>query len=707
MSDKKPAPSITLTLLLLTVFFILSQLSALVTFSPALQSLFQSASSPALRPDLLQIGPLLRFIVIHVILYVLLIAVIELLARLNAVVWRWTAFQTWYASLVIWLVVVATILLLNRVMFPLSVFSKLLAVFISASFATILASCLSLILMIATLCAWLGAWMKLKQKSIGWGYSWVVVTIGGIILVSACYFKADYETNASIAGGSAKQPNIIMIGIDSLRPDYTGLDKGRPVPGHSLTPHLDQFLSDATVFTQAYTPLARTFPSWTTVLTGQYPKHNHARYDLFAKKQLNLKGALPRLLKKHGYETYFATDERRFSNIGHHFGIQHPLGPKTGLYDFLLGNLNDWPLSNLLLHTQVGQWLFPYTANNRSAYVTYKPAAFNDYIERRLVNEATTKPMFLAIHFCLPHWPYIWATGPTQHLQSKFPQTLYERSVRRNDRQVAQFIKFLKRHHVLKHSIVVVLSDHGETLLRPHARVIHYNNYRPGAHSHPGIMSNLDELFGFDGYYFNTSFGHGTDVLSLAQYHIVLGMKTYGVKPRVYQGRINQRVSTIDIKPTLLNLLNLSAQHPSDGRSLMPFLQGKLNTHWDRPIFMETGLTPSELKHNSTTLPHSVGSIMRYYQLHSNNMISLNFHAAQTLIQFKQRSVLKGHWLLALYPMHLPHVTTVLVNLQNGHWTDDLQSPLAQQAPVSTLLQSLKQLYGSEVSSYQPFQSLS
>ena len=707
MSYKKPAPSITLTLLLLTVFFILLQLSALVTFSPALQGLFKTALIPALKPGISQIGPLLRFIVIQVMLYGLMIAGIELIVRLNAVVWRWTGVQTWYASLIVWLIVIVTILLLNRVMFPLSVFSKLLAVLISAPVASILAGCLILILMLSTAGAWLGAWMKLQQQSPWWGYSWLVVTLGGIILWGVYQFKADRATNASIAAGSAKQPNVIMIGIDSLRPDYTGLGSGKPVPGQSLTPRLDHFLNDATVFTRAYTPLARTFPSWTSVLTGQYPKHNGARFDLFPKSQLNLKGSLPRLLKQNGYQTFFATDERRFSNISHHFGIQHPLGPKTGLYDFLLGSLNDWPLANLILHTSLGEWLFPYIANNRSAYVTYKPGQFNTYIEKRLKNEATSQPMFLAIHFCLPHWPYLWALGPRQHLQAKFPQTLYEQAVKRNDRQVAQFIKFLKQHHVLKHSIVVVLSDHGETLLQPDARVIHYDHYQPGDHSAANIMAQLNNLFGFNGYNYNTSFGHGTDVLSLNQYHIVLGIKTQGIKPRVYQGKVNQSVSTVDIKPTLLDLLNLKSHQPSDGRSLMPFLQGQLNQHWDRPLYLETGLTPSELRRNNTALPHSVGAIMQDYELHMNNMISLKPHAAYQLIRFKQRAVIQGHWLLALYPIHLPHVTTILVNLNNGLWTDDLQSALAQQAPVSQLIASLKQLYGAEITSYQPFKSLS
>ncbi|MGE3712408.1 MAG: hypothetical protein AB7G35_22405, partial [Hyphomicrobiaceae bacterium] len=53
------------------------------------------------------------------------------------------------------------------------------------------------------------------------------------------------------------KPNIILIGIDSLRHDYPLSTEGREV-----TPHIAEFMDHSVVFDNAITPLARTFPSW-------------------------------------------------------------------------------------------------------------------------------------------------------------------------------------------------------------------------------------------------------------------------------------------------------------------------------------------------------------------------------------------------------------------------------------------------------------
>src|SRR5690606_868871 len=57
------------------------------------------------------------------------------------------------------------------------------------------------------------------------------------------------------------KPNIVIIGLDSLRYDAVGR---RP----SLTPSIDAFMKESVSFSDATTPLARTFPSWVSLITG-------------------------------------------------------------------------------------------------------------------------------------------------------------------------------------------------------------------------------------------------------------------------------------------------------------------------------------------------------------------------------------------------------------------------------------------------------
>lgn len=691
-------------LLILTAIFMILQVSALLAASPILKRMLSTSYIPNLMPHWWQLGPLVSFIVIEVVLYGLLTVAIWLVACFNALFWEWRDNLTLYSALVLWALTIVVILLLNQVCFPLSTLAMLMSTVVPEKWSYIALYPLITILIGFGVSAWLGLWVCLKRRGKIWALAWGGVTLVLIIASGVAYHWNWFITPKHPHRGSTQKPNIILIGIDSLRPDYTGLSAKPPITRQSLTPHLDQFLKDGTVFTQASTPLARTFPSWTTVLTGQYPNHNGVRFDLYPQNQLNLAGVLPKRLKQQGYTTYFATDEKRFSHIGHHFGIEHALGPKTGFFDFFIGSINDFPLSNLLLNTSLGRWLFPYTAINRSDFITYKPSAFNAYIERKLIQAPQNKPVFLAVHFCLPHWPYIWRDAHLNDLHEQFPRQLYKRSVKRVDTQLAQFVEFLKQHHYLDHSVVIVLSDHGEALLKPNDRIVHYKHYEPGPASSPDIMHTLDNLFNFKGYHFNTSYGHGTDVLSLVQNHIVLGIKTQGIdNPSTYAGKINQPVSTIDIKPTILDLLGWKNQVSLDGRSLVPYLQNKRTQAFKRPLFLETGLVPPELKRNGKGLPSTLSDILHDYELHADTMLSLTPQAARHLIPFKQRAVRQGNWLLALYPLHLPNQATILVNTKSGRWTDDLHSQWAQQAPVKKLLNQLRQLYGQEVTQNQPF----
>lgn len=693
-------------LLILTAVFLILQLSALATLSPLLKRMFHASNVPSLAPSWWQMGPFLVFVAIQILLYGLMTLGVWLITYLNAIFWKWNDKQVLYAALSIWLLTVLIILLLNQVFFPLSTMTMLLNSILPVSWSQLFLYPLVITFFVLIMGAWLGIWCKARQHSLLAINLLLIITIciiiGGILISNWHQFITPTHNDR----GSANKPNIIMIGIDSLRPDYTNLGEGQPIKGQSLTPKLDNFAHKGTVFTQAFTPLARTFPSWTSILTGQYPIHNGVRFDLYPKSQLSLQYTLPHILQKQGYTTYFATDERRFSNISHRFGIEHVLGPKTGFFDFLLGNLNDFPLSNLIINSPVGHWLFPYTSINRSAFITYEPRAFNAYVERHLLKAPSDKPIFLAIHFCLPHWPYIWRESHLDNIHDHFPRQLYAQSVERADRQVANFIQFLKQNHFLEHSIVVVLSDHGEALLKKHDRVISYHNYQPGLDSAPDIMHTLDNLFNFRGFHFNTSYGHGTDVLSQVQNHIVLAMQASGLKNNAnpfYSGQYKKTVSTVDIKPTILQLLSVPSQTRIDGKSLVACLKGSQAQCSKRPVFMETGIAPPELQRNGEGLPNTLTDVLNDYQLHDDMMISLRPQAAEKLIPFKQRAVRQGHWLLALYPLVLPHQATILVNLENGQWTDDLNSSWAQQAPVPLLERHLRKHYGQEVAQQEPF----
>src|SRR5437762_4932993 len=70
---------------------------------------------------------------------------------------------------------------------------------------------------------------------------------------------------------TGSRPNIILITLDTTRADRMGfLGSDR-----RLSPSLDAFAKDSTVFSRAYAQVPLTTPSHAALLTGTYPQFNH------------------------------------------------------------------------------------------------------------------------------------------------------------------------------------------------------------------------------------------------------------------------------------------------------------------------------------------------------------------------------------------------------------------------------------------------
>jgi hypothetical protein len=63
------------------------------------------------------------------------------------------------------------------------------------------------------------------------------------------------------------EPNVILIIVDSLRWDATGLSGSKA----GLTPNIDKFGAGATVFTQATAAAPWTVPATLSIFTGRFP----------------------------------------------------------------------------------------------------------------------------------------------------------------------------------------------------------------------------------------------------------------------------------------------------------------------------------------------------------------------------------------------------------------------------------------------------
>ncbi len=568
----------------------------------------------------------------------------------------------------IWALSTCALLTSNSYFFPLSLFSRML---LPAMPQAMLLMIMLFSLLILSLLLLNALWFTIRQYPL---------VSGGSLFISLTLLTYS-KINLFPKTKSSHQTNIIFIGIDSLSPNHIS---------RRYTPTLARFTEESVLFKETISPLAHTYPAWASILTGLYPYHHQARYNLMPPDLVKSSHSMAWSLQRVGYQTIFATDDRRFNSIGKEFGFKKIIGPKLGANDVLLGTLNDFPLSNLLVNLPVSRWLFPYNYINRASYFSYYPQSFDKVLEDAVVTESqTSSPLFMAVHFTLAHWPYTWAESMPHQIKDDYVaenrKALYLKALQRVDQQVAHFLQQLQRHGYLENSLVVLLSDHGEAFYVKGSR-----QTNPLTYQGQGPSAFADYLQRKTDTALDMSVGHGSDLLGTDQYHCLLAFKRYKHKQLITTPKmINTRVALIDLRPTIQAFLGIPTHHQMDGISLAKAIMNNNEPLPERVFIMESGMLANQFltrkkvmligKKFFTIDPHT-----SQLQLHKNEIATLD--------TLKLYAVMKGPWIVALYPddnSYLP----ITLNLQNGQWIDDLNTAFAKRSPALSLLNDLKQFY--------------
>jgi hypothetical protein len=513
------------------------------------------------------------------------------LAKLSPLAWPksrnspfvWTSF--WLVVLVIW------ILAANAAWFPWSSLGNPYADAMSAAWRGVnlfhVVSVGVAVLLTATLARALHAQLRVARQSA----KWIVGGCSG--LAAAAAFASLGLPNAREPSTAHNRPHIIVIGFDSLRPDAL-----RGPDGEDAAPAINAFLSQATIFPDTLTPLARTFPAWVSIVSGKHPHTTGAVMNLLTRDLIDEGDTLPRLLGDTGYRTTYATDEVRFSNLDETYGFEEVIAPPMGAADFLLGFFSDTPLANLLVNTWAGELLFPYAYANRAVAVTYDPDTFIERLDARL---SFDRPTFLAIHFTLAHWPYTWASAPRGGVGINAPLLAdqYRQSVARVDEQFAALIQVLDAKGALDDAIVVLLSDHGEALGEPLAIAddVHAKRHVRGV---------------------ALPYGHGTTVFAESQYRVLFALRSFGTTPLSTRAgmRLDSPASLEDIAPTLAEALGISPERPFDGISWLPQFEGQSSDdHSSRIRYLETEFVPPGAASGAIVSASAIRGGATYYRV--------------------------------------------------------------------------------------------
>jgi hypothetical protein len=522
-----------------------------------------------------------------------------------------------------------------------------------------------------------------RRISFGWPVRTTAVVATGALAVGAVAVWATGRASPPIA--DPRRPNVIILGIDSLR-----LDQLQRFGGNGPMPNVNAFVAQADVMSDATTPAARTFSSWMAILTGRSPMVSGARYNLAPRARVLSDPTIADVLRSQGYQTVYSTDEVRFANIDESFGFDQVITPRIGASDFLIGTYNDLPLASVVINTRLGRGLFPFSYGNRGVATMYQPETYLGRIERELEFDRPT--LFIA-HLTSAHWPYYVSDTPfgIQRSSAAEINPLYLIGLRTADQMFGELMDMLDRKGALENTLVIVLSDHGEAF---------------GLASDT-LMGKGESMFieGLRAPIKMNDFGHGQSVLSPVQYRVLLGFRTFGAFDRFRSGgkTYTSPVTVEDLSPTILSVLGIPTERldPS-GESFASILetgQPSLGAFpADRLRYTETDLAvlpgpKGDVDENATAQQNS-----KFFSVvPSTGRLELNERLAPLATTFKERAAFSDNALLAAIPAGPYAHQYLLFDLQTGRGRLLLDRPVADDPGAQRLWDGLHGHYRGEL----------
>jgi arylsulfatase A-like enzyme len=434
-------------------------------------------------------------------------------------------------------------------------------------------------LVVAGLVVWYGvrAWRSGRT-----GRTAVVVALVGAAACGAgwrhMHKSVDWKRSAA-TGGDA--PNILILSSDSLRGDRFGFAGYRPgrtdgPAAAGVSPRIDRLTDESFVFEHCFTPVASTLESTTSLMASQYPAAHGLRHMYPSQAELDAAAEevrpLASVLRKEGYDT---------AAIGDWCAGIYQMLP-LGFEHIEVSNFDNFRVYMtqavfiqhlvvpLYFDNPLGYRMFP-EIESFAEFVT--PEVVTDRVMRRLDDRARDgRPFFWHVFYSCNHLPYRspepyctmfsdpgyngpnrgsvsfdidefiggtdmedkWKALPEREVEQI--RALYDGCTRMFDDNVGRILDALRERGLDRNTIVLITGDHGDDL------------YEPGATIGHGL--------GFNG-------GDQTN-------HVPFVLHVPGMAAR----RFPEPVRTLDMVPTLADLVG--AQQPSnwEGRDLSGWLKG-------------------------------------------------------------------------------------------------------------------------------------
>jgi arylsulfatase A-like enzyme len=316
-------------------------------------------------------------------------------------------------------------------------------------------------------------------------------------------------------------PPVILISIDTLRADHLSCY------GYSRlqTPHIDSLARGGTLFAAISSQAPITLPSHVSLFTSTYPFANGIRENA----QVLPPGAvtLSTVLAAHGYNTA--------AFIGGYFLERH-YGLAQGFQTY------DSPFDTRVL---------------KGALDLKRPAGQVLNGAEHWLQQNSDRPFLLFVHLFDLHQPY---DAPTAY-RARAPQSEYDQELAYVDDALGGFFEFLARSGLDRRALVVLFSDHGESL-GDHGENTHgYFIYRSTLHV--PLIFHWPQTTETRNWKLET--GNSARVSSF-QFPVS--------SSRDYPARVETPAGLIDVAPTVLSFLGIPSPASFCGHSLLELARG-------------------------------------------------------------------------------------------------------------------------------------
>lgn len=335
-----------------------------------------------------------------------------------------------------------------------------------------------------------------------------------------------------------KIKNVVLINIDSLRADYIG-SYGN---SKKLTPFLDSLFAKGVVFENAITPAYLTFQTNGAIFSGIYPSQNNVTtWYTTINENLTL---LPGILKLNNYKTTALVNP----SMWEYFGWAKQFDKYT--IDPNLHNIVEEKnmVARYITNAQSPFFFFWHIYDVHQPYLIPEigmfPGEYGGQFEankKEWIPEKQTK--------------LDWYYSDTSALEGvravkitdedrTYLKASYESGIKNVDQQLQFFFESIQNSAMFKDTLFIISSEHGDDM-NEHGYIFHRDLY---------------------------------DV----NIHVPLVFIHPSLKPQ----RIKSPVSSLDILPTVLGILNIPISQNIEGVDLSPIFKGGVADP-DRSIFSE------------------------------------------------------------------------------------------------------------------------